>query len=423
MLKRRHTTTALTLGLALAPVAVVHAQPGQLMNNPSGDIGVKLGETSVLHVGLSAEGGYDSNVFYNDEAIAKSEAAMLRVTPSFRITNTGRDGKPRSMMVYNLAANLVYREYFSPDEDIRKQRSFVPSAAAALTFPGEKVNFTLGDTFSRAEDPPYFKTGNPIIRLYNQGSANLGVSPGGGRITISLRYTNIVDHFETTEYRYASNMTHDGMLDGSWKWLPKTAFYVQGGAAFVNFYNASAAQAGTSREDSVQVRGLAGLRGLITPKTTVNLGAGYSTAFYETSGNPNGLSNLLFLLDVAYTPSLMSRLGLSLRHGFQNSPVIGNYYDYDSANLYLNQAIAALVASVSATVEHRRYQNAQTPRQDLVLSSGVSLDYYIQKWFYGGASYAVSLNRPNADALSPMSGSGAVKYTKHQVVARLGIAY
>jgi hypothetical protein len=415
---------ALTLGLTLAPVAAVRAQgSGHL---PPGDIGVKLGDTSTLHVGISAEGGYDSNVFYNDEGTAKEGAAMLRVTPSFRITNAARDGKPRSRVIYNLAANLVYREYFAQDQDVRAQRAFVPSAVASLTSSGEKVSLSLGDTFSRAEDPPYFKGGRPIIRLYNQGSGTVGISPGGGRITISLRYTNTVDHFETREYQFASNMTHDGMLDGSWKWLPKTAFYLQGGAAFVNFYNATSAQAGTTREDSVQVRGLAGLRGLVTPKTTVNLGAGYSTAFYETSSNPNGLSNVLFLLDVGYRPSLLSQMGLALRHGFQNSPIIGNYYDYDSANLYLNQSIAALVASISGTVEHRRYQNTPAPRQDLVFSAGVSLDYYIQKWFYAGASYVVSLNRPNEDALNlPMGamGSGAVKYTKHQVVARLGIAY
>src|SRR5205814_10107778 len=151
----------------------------------------------------------------------------------------------------------------------------------------------------------------------------LVLSPGGGRFTFSRRYSNALDYFES-QYTYASNMTHDGMLDISWKWLPKTALFLQGGAAYVHYFKPDAPGSTMTdpREDSTQVRGLLGLRGLLTPKTTLNLQAGYQTAFYQTSSNPaarpttnpSGASNINALLDLGYLPTLQSRANLTLQH-------------------------------------------------------------------------------------------------------------
>src|SRR4051794_32552534 len=86
--------------LILGSGATAFAQNGvgAMEGTPSGDIGVKLSETNTLHVGVAAEGGWDTNVFYNDTAPQGS--AVLRIIPSFNITNNGRDGEARSVAVY-----------------------------------------------------------------------------------------------------------------------------------------------------------------------------------------------------------------------------------------------------------------------------------------------------------------------------------
>ena len=52
-------------------------------------------------------------------------------------------------------------------------------------------------------------------------------APGGGRLQGLLRYTNTIDWFETEYLKAANSMGHEGMLDMSWRWLPKTALYLQ----------------------------------------------------------------------------------------------------------------------------------------------------------------------------------------------------
>lgn len=55
------------------------------------DTGVKVSDEAVLHVGVGAEGGYDSNVFYTKGDNVKS-SPMLRVTPFVELTNATRGG-------------------------------------------------------------------------------------------------------------------------------------------------------------------------------------------------------------------------------------------------------------------------------------------------------------------------------------------
>jgi hypothetical protein len=437
---RKGLVVAALLILGSRSRAFAQTGVGAMEGTPSGDIGVKLSDTNILHVGVAAEGGWDTNVFYNDTAPQGS--AVLRIIPSFNITNNGRDGEPRSVAVYTLGANLTYREYLSDKEEVRNQRAFVPRVVGSLAVTGEKVRLTLGDSFTRSEEAPYFAPpvtpgqsppSGLIIRDTNIGNIGVGLSPGGGRFTFSLRYSNALDYFES-QYTYASNMTHDGMLDISWKWLPKTALFLQGGAAYIHYLNPN--NPGFSptdpRQDSTQVRGLLGLRGLITPKTTLNLQAGYQTAFYKASNdpaaspteNPSGTSNINALIDIGYMPTLISRANLTLQHAFHNSPVIGDFYDSDSAALGYSQQLGRLVGALHGSFEWRRYHNYVNPlmppaiidRNDLLFGGGVNFDYFIQRWFYGGLGYQVTLDRPNND-------SGAVAYTKQLVFARLGLAY
>jgi hypothetical protein len=432
MLKDSHKLLAIATLVALPISTRALAQEQTAMSSrPAGDIGVKLTDTAILHVGVAAEGGYDTNVFYND--VNQQNSAVFRVIPSFLITNNGRDGIPRSAVVYTLGANLTYREYLNNDPNVRNQRAFIPTAVGTLALVGEKARLSLGDSFSRTEEPPYFPTQPTIKRDNNQGTITVAASPGGGRLTTSLRYTNVFDNFESN-YAYASTMTHDGLLDASWKWLPKTAIFIQGAGTFVHFLNPNAAGGvpNQARVDSTQVRGLAGLRGLLTPKTTVNLSLGYQTAFYQAPppgsmtpvSNPKGLSNFTALLDLGFIPTLLTRMDLTLQHTFRNSPVLGNFYDVDMATLNLSHSLGRLVLGANSSAEYRRYQNyvnamgALVPRKDTLFSGGLTVDYYIQRWFYGGVSYLVTLARSDK-AVDPT----AVNYTKQQIFARLGVAY
>jgi hypothetical protein len=436
----RHYIALASAALLLAASATsARAQGSDIsMGAPQGDIGVKVSESSILHVSVTAEGGYDTNVFYNDSA--RVQSAVFRVIPSLQLTNAGRNGEARAETIYDLGVSLLYREYINSDPNVRSQRAFNPSMHASVTLGGSRAfQLSLADQFTRTEDPPYSNTptaSGAIVRDNNVGSAGASISPGGGRLTFTLRYSNSLDYFEDEPYKRSTNMAHDGMLDGSWKWLPKTAIFLQGGVGFIHYLNADGTGGASDRHDSIPIRGLIGLRGLLTPKTTVSLGAGYATALYQggpcdvaaTTCNPTGLSNVLFNLDVGYTPTLMSKLGLNLTHGFRNSPVVGDFYDVDAVALTASQMIAKLVLRAFGRYEYRRYQGftgpgqIPVPRKDHVLVTGAQLDYFIQRWFYAGVAYSLTLDRVNESELAA-AGETSLSYTKQQVFGRIGVTY
>jgi hypothetical protein len=421
--------------LLFGQVGVVQAQfyaPSLTLSGaqkPPGTGGLRLGEGTYLRAGVAAEAGYDSNVFYNDEN--PQESATIRVTPSIELTNANREGNSPPLS-YSLAASLLYREYLKDEEAIREQRAFNPTFSGSLGYnKGSGVSFAISEQFTRLEEPPYQAGLPPITRDSNQAVAQVGLAPGGGRIQTVFRYTNTLDLFETDSFEYANRMGHDFMLDGSWRWLPKTALFLQVGAGYIQYLDDQAEAAG--KENSIPYRALAGLRGLVTPKLTINMSAGFADAVYDSTpvaaaANPTGFSNLYTEVSLGYTPVTFTKLGLAYSHSFQDSPFIGDYYDLDAVSASIAQQLGAFVLTGGARYEFRRYKGLSVPavpvsRNDHLIQTSIQADYFLQRWLYAGVGYAHLINRTTFDADSMMVNAQGLDYTKHLIVGRLGITY
>jgi hypothetical protein len=160
------------------------------------------------------------------------------------------------------------------------------------------------------------------------------------------------------------------------------------------------------------------LRGLLTEKLAVNLGAGYVNSFYSTGPNTSGLGNLTVVAELNYAVSLLSRAGIGYRHDFANSPFVGQFYNLDAVYGAFQQMIAGRVATyVYARYENRRFIGGAS-RTDNFVMGGVSLDYKIRDFFLAGASYALTLNQSSGAA-----SNGGIDYAKHVVLFRLGLVY
>ena len=130
-----------------------------------------------------------------------------------------------------------------PALDSYQQRLDADRGPGAVSAGAGQIGFGLADTFARIEDPPYNSgAAGPIIRYNNQASVEGRWSPGGGRLTGTLRYTNMVDIFSTGGYGYATRTTNMFMLDASWKWLPKTAIFLNVQQGFVFYLNQAQAE-------------------------------------------------------------------------------------------------------------------------------------------------------------------------------------
>lgn len=394
--------------------------------------GAQVGEGVLLHAGVGVEAGYDSNVFYDQFNPAGS--AIIRVTPFFDLTNTARNGEIPSGLFFDLRAALTYRKYLSSDMYVsRLAGAFMPAISGSLEH-NSRGTLALGvtESFSRLQDPPYVRTQTDadIIRDNNVASAQLRWSPGGGRLQGVLRYTNTLDLFETESLKQASSIGHEGMIDLSWRWLPKTALFLQvrqGYISYLNTQTTGGSLTGT-KFSSAPLRATVGLRGLITDKTSVAIAVGYQNGFYSNGTNSSGtFGPVLAAAELVISPIYTTKITVGVRHDFQNS-VIGNfYYDEGAYASIAYQTLTKLIAQLWTAYDNRQYHGlaAAQPglglpdsRTDNGVQAGAMLDYYLKSWAYAGVSYTLLYNESNAGG-----GLTGADYTKHQVFARLGVTY
>jgi len=374
--------------------------------------GLKLGEEAILHAGLFADIGYDTNVFYGTKD-GTSPAPVLHITPRLEISNAARDGTIPSGTYYDVSGSVNIVRYLvgSGEQEITEQNAVNPSVGGMAQFSsGQALSFTLSEVFSRFQQAPYTKSTNVLTRNNNMASASLTFAPGGGRLRVMLRYSNLIDKYEDT-FDSGSNMGNEGVLDIGWRWLPRTTIYVKAAQGAITYFS-------SGRSSSYPLRTLLGLRGLLTEKLSVNLAAGYSNAFYSTGSNPSGLGNLGAVAEINYAMSLLSRAGLGYHHDFVNSPFVGQFYYLDAVYFAYQQIVASrLVTYLNGRYEHRRY--GTETRSDDTTTAGAAIDYMIGKFLLAGASYALSLNRTTLH-----TGPGAgIDYTKHVFLFRLGVVY
>jgi hypothetical protein len=381
--------------------------------------GIQVSEGVLLHVGAGAEAGYDSNVFYSNTDPISSP--MIRTSLFGELTNATRMG-PVSRLTFDVRAGVVYRRYQSDNQFVQNfSNAWMPTAGLALSFGGGQVGFGIADTFARLEDPPYnVTTLAPITRYNNQASVEGRWAPGGGRLATMLRYTNMIDVFQG-EYSFASTDGNYLMLDGSWKWLPKTAVFLNAQQGYI-FYLYDAEATANNKQKSYPLQVTTGLRGLLTERTSVTVALGYTNGFYAGNFSTSGFWGSTYA-DLSFTlrPTMLSRIVAGFRHGFSNAVISSFSYNDTIYASYVQQIAGRLALDLSGRYSHRNYGGAfvdmaqmQLGRTDDFIQVGATLDYFVRNWIFLGLGYSV---------LSNSSNISSVEYLKQQMFVRLGLTY
>jgi hypothetical protein len=384
--------------------------------------GIQIADGVLLHSGIGLEAGYDTNVFYQDTD--RHTSGIVRVLPYLDLTNATRTG-PAALLSFDIRAGLQYRRYLSDDPAITPFRNaWLPSAGASLnTNTGGQFGFGVADVFARIEDPPYQPNQPFILRYNNQASIEGRWAPGGGRLTSTLRYTNMVDLLDNTTYSYASSDTNTLTLDVAWRWLPKTAVFLDVRQGYVTYLNSDAAAAGKYTSYPLYVT--TGLRGLLTSTAAATLTLGYQNGFYSGPVSTGGFLGSSYLdVSLSWIPSALSRVVVGYRHDFQNS-IIGAFSLNDTVYAsYVQQIAGRLALDLSGRYNHADFQGfvsvpgTVVPRTDNIYQVGISLDYFLRNWAYVGVGY--SLQGDSSDySLNGVSAS----YVKQLILARLGMTY
>ena len=403
-----------------------------LPSKPSGETqtGIQVSESALLHVGAGAEAGYDTNVFYSETSASPVGSQIYRASFFADLSNASRTGA-MARLTFDARAGVTYRRYQSADPKLDSYRNaWMPTGGLALSSGSGQFGFGLADTYARIEDPPYASGQAAIVRNNNQASIEGRWSPGGGRLTTTLRYTNMIDVFETEELKEANSDTNLLMLDGAWKWLPKTAIIANVQQGYIFYFQDS-----STKSNSFPLRVTAGLRGLLTEKTSAILSLGYVNGFYSNGATTNGFLGSTYA-ELAFTvrPTALSRAVLGYRHDFTNSVISSFSYDETVYASYLQQIAGRLGFDLSGRYVHRNYQGyyltaadqmagLSSDRVDNFWQVGATLDYFMRNWIYVGVGYSLYANGSTITAAVPGEATPNADYVKQQVFVRLGLTY
>jgi hypothetical protein len=397
----------LALSVLLACATTAHAE----------GTGIKLGDRLVLHLGIAAEFRYDSNVFF--ELNNGVGAGLFRLLPSVDLATRGGE-----VAQFRFHAAMDYGEYLTSDQSISQHRFVgVQAGLLATLFPHGKVVTDVFDNYVRTTQPPYGRLPFNLDRDTNQVGLRLRFRPGSGRLTLDVSYVFGLDFFEIPQLKDLDVFSHLINLRLAWKFLPKTAVYIDANETIYIYPHPGV----TDHPNSFPLRVTAGLMGLITTKLTANLWVGYGNGFYVSGPSPNTAVGGLTL---TWKPWIFSTGAIGYAHDFANS-LFGSFYDSDRAFMNWAQQIWRFTGRLELTYQNVRYQGIpatsqvppSTTRTDNLLTFLVGVDYHFKTWLMGSVGYALQYDNADHNLNFGVAGILGVGYLKNEVWGRLSLLY
>lgn len=406
--------------------------------------GLLLFDRLVVHPGLATELRYDSNVFFSNGRLGDglpAAAFILRLLPTIDISTLSlrRGALTPHKVDVRIHAGLDYKEYLTPDETISQHRALGVDLGGLLSlFPRSAFNLEIYDNFLRTNQPPYSFNPYNFNRNTNVFGTRARYSPGGQRLQLSLLYELSFDGFDDVDggprLSNLNLLSNNITLRGSWKFLPKTALFVELNQGILTYMHVDL----QARSPSYPLRATTGITGLITQKLAVNLQGGYGNGFYTTGPSP---STAVIGTEVKYKPTFMSTAVIGYKHDFTNS-LLGSYFDLDSLSLSYQHLIYRVTVFGHFAWERMAFQGseemlknagicqngevmpcmAQTDRVDNYLAFDVKAEFPIRDWLIPNVGYNLQTNLSNGYTIVH-SAITPVGFTKHEGWVRLAVRY
>ena len=384
-------TSAVLLGVGfVATSASAQGGPAWLSDRESGEgIGIRVGRF-VLHPGVAAEIGYDSNFFRRSGdtitlggEVASADAPIvsawrLRVTPSVTLSNEA------SASDDGLSAGIPPKLLLRANTFATYNEMLAASGASTSTSDQRRLDVGLGLNLNILPErmwggdasADYLRVSEPSgsddpLLGWERASTGLGGGiswrPLGGMLRWRLGYAFRYSWFRDT-FRYLNNFEQSINTRGSFRFLPRTAFLYDGQYSFLRYE-----QSASDQNPADWIRTRLGLSSLFTNHFSLLTTVGWAASFYEPIGNT----------EVHNYDGLTATAALT-------------YFLQPQPKLQPGDAAAGL-SSVSAGVV-RDYHNSYLS------------DYFASTRFYAGSHYLVG-GRVAIDAQFGMSVINYVPFT------------
>ncbi|MFW2389817.1 MAG: hypothetical protein ACN4G0_15870, partial [Polyangiales bacterium] len=251
--------------------------------------GFKAGRL-VLHPGVAVAGGWDSNVFLENQN--PDQSFILRVTGYLDIATEGSDrqaegeskkAEPQKIQ-FRGGLGADYYHFFTdriPDN---------VGADAHINFaynPSKVFSLVINDIFTRTVRPfanANTLQGSTISYGRNINTATLDLIGRSKSQVLEGRvgYTNHLEFFDANIYGYGNNMTHRVPASLSWRFFPSSALVYEFEYANQQFANPDEILASpTLLSKNNRVGNLIGYNGAITERFSLTAMVGYAAGFYK----------------------------------------------------------------------------------------------------------------------------------------------
>lgn len=391
--------------------------------------GVKVGEGR-LHPFLQVDGRFDSLVGYFNvvNGIGQpSPELILHVRPGLRF-DLSNDS---TMVAFDGAAEyLWYTGVLSPSSTQLSRFQANVGLDARFNRDGA-AEVQISDRLTRSDRTQNPAAGVGVISLYNNVRLAVPIHPGGRALEITPSVNFGVEFFDplltgtisgcsatdvTCNPNTVGQMNYGNLgfgLSGRWKFLPKTALVLDAAFDYRLYFNST-----TANLPGMVLRVQTGLIGLISPRISVTLLAGYGgNLAYDTATMTSGPHSPIGHAELAYLPTENTRVALGYMRTVQAVSVAGSFIDdrgYLQGRLGLFGGRFTLTADVS--VDYFWYFRPVV-RNDTIVSVGAGPSVIITSWFDVSASYRLGMRTSTNAALQ------SVNYVRHEALLTLNLHY
>lgn len=307
----RQTWTDRTKWFALA-AAVMTMFPCPLMAEDAGSNGIRFGRARV-HPFFDFFSYYQTNPGRITGEGGVSDVS-LTIRPGFNLDYPGRSYEWYS------TGNFEYRHYMglnavtdsATDSTNTKELS---AFMGGLSIDGKLLKNSsfpvkVKTQFNRTDKPANQSQNRTLARNTYSGELGTDWAPGGGALKIGLNYQPVINDYDGAENDTLDALSQKATFSTQWRFLPKTATFLEGIYSSYDYLNSDAEFAIGSEAEGNLVTGKNvavpvssaywGLSGQITPRISSIMKFGYGQTMEEGDGQASGF---LTQFDVKYKAS------------------------------------------------------------------------------------------------------------------------
>lgn len=391
--------------------------------------GIEISPGTVLHPNVGAEAGVINNVFFEESDSSPITSGLLRISAKFAVASAkqpepnpddaflGEDVKEPAAPTFEFRAGgaVAYEEYlYYGNLSTRAQRNLtLDSQAHLVVYPKGTWAFLADDRLRRDVRPRNFEDPSSTNRIDNLLSLGLRYQPGGGMISGTLRYENLLDIYEGTT-GVADRMNQTLALRGDWQWRPFTRFYSELSYGFFGPLGDASPSGTLTKYGSNPLRFVVGVATALSEPFTLKTHLGWTWSPYEMG---QGYNAPLVGVELGYQYAPAGRVVIDAGYYFADSTNANFYRDFKLKGTVEHQ-VRKVVLSGEVAAYLRGYRGitglGAAERDDVILQGKARAQYVLTERYYATAEYIGTTAQ--TDYVTNFMGTDDPSYSRHELM-------